>query len=148
MRPAPRRPARTATAVAAIVAALVAAALAACDDGRERRAIALTGGDPEHGRTLVRSYGCGTCHTVPGVRGARGLVGPPLDGLGDRVCLAGALPNTPENLMRWIRDPQGVHPEAPCPRSASTPKTRATSPPISTPSAERGARARAFAADA
>ncbi len=32
------------------------------------------------------------------------------DRLASREQLAGKLPNTPENLMRWIRDPQDVSP--------------------------------------
>jgi cytochrome c1 len=42
------------------------------------------------------------------VGGPQGQVGPPLTGLSGRVYLAGALPNTPENLVRWIRHPQEI----------------------------------------
>ena len=35
-------------------------------------------------------------------------MGPPLTRMGARTYLAGALPNTPENLVRWIRHPQEV----------------------------------------
>ena len=45
-----------------------------------------------------------------GVPGADGLVGPPLDRIASRTYLAGRLPNTPQNLLRWIRDPQGISP--------------------------------------
>jgi cytochrome c2 len=76
----------------------------------EETARRLTGGEPEHGRTLIRSYGCQTCHTIPGVPGADGMVGPPLDRIASRTYLAGRLPNNPQNLMRWIRDPQGISP--------------------------------------
>jgi cytochrome c len=38
------------------------------------------------------------------------LVGPNLDGFADRRLVAGALVNRPENLIRWIRHPQGVLP--------------------------------------
>jgi cytochrome c len=83
--------------------------LAACGRGDvERTAITLTGGDPERGRAAIRSYGCPVCHSIPGVRGPRGQVGPPLDTIGGRSYLAGQLPNTPENMIRWIRDPQAV----------------------------------------
>lgn len=70
----------------------------------------MTGGVPRRGRVILRKYGCHACHTIPGVEGARGTVGPPLDRLGSRPYLAGRLPNTPENLLRWIRDPQGIEP--------------------------------------
>ncbi len=93
---------------AVMLTLLVVGTLTACDRQVEQRASAATGGEPSRGPALVRQYGCGTCHTIAGVRGADGLVGPPLDRIGARVYLAGALTNTPENLIRWIRDPRGV----------------------------------------
>jgi len=74
------------------------------------RATALAGGDPVAGKGVLVRYGCAYCHTIPGVAEARGLVGPPLDHFSNRVYVAGVLRNTPENLIRWIRDPQGVDP--------------------------------------
>lgn len=68
------------------------------------------GGDPDRGRAALRKYGCSSCHTIPGVLGADGLVGPSLTSMGARTYLAGALPNTPENLVRWIRNPQEIRP--------------------------------------
>ena len=35
-------------------------------------------GDARRGPLLVRQYGCGACHVVPGISGAQGQVGPPL----------------------------------------------------------------------
>ncbi len=70
----------------------------------------VVGGNAEHGPSLIVAYGCAACHTVPGVKGARGNVGPPLTRFGDRTYIAGMLRNTPANLVRWIRDPQGVVP--------------------------------------
>lgn len=70
----------------------------------------IRGGDPERGRSLVESYGCGACHVVPGVPGANSLVGPPLTAFAQRSYIAGNLANIPENLMRWIRYPQQVEP--------------------------------------
>src|SRR5690606_31332058 len=67
---------------------------------------AALGGDPEQGKLLLRQYGCGTCHEIPKVATADGKVGPPLTRLGKRVYLAGSIPNTPENLSRWIQAPQ------------------------------------------
>jgi cytochrome c len=74
----------------------------------QRNAIRMTGGNPDRGPVLVDRYGCGTCHTISAVRGATGLVGPPLDGIARRVYLAGQLPNTAENMIRWIRHPQSI----------------------------------------
>lgn len=78
--------------------------------GLEEKAADLTGGDPGRGPDLIKKYGCGSCHNVPGVPGAQGMVGPPLDTIASRSHLAGQLPNTPENLMLWIRKPQDVAP--------------------------------------
>jgi cytochrome c1 len=74
------------------------------------RAVAITGGDPDHGRHLIADKGCGLCHTVPGVPHADGLVGPSLARVGSRVYLAGVIANSPGNMMRWLRDPPGVDP--------------------------------------
>lgn len=101
-----------------LAAALAAAAaLSACRDPRraEREAAALTGGDPHRGRALARSYGCGSCHAIPGVPGATGTVGPPLAGIAMRTYLAGRLENTPENLVRWVQHPRAVDPHTAMP---------------------------------
>lgn len=55
-------------------------------------------------------FGCGGCHTIPGVDGASGMVGPPLASWSRRSYIAGNLPNTPENLIRWVMDPHVVEP--------------------------------------
>lgn len=67
-------------------------------------------GDPVAGKALIQSYGCGSCHVVPGVRTARGMVGPPLFYFSRRTMIAGELPNSPENLARWIENPQAIEP--------------------------------------
>ena len=74
-----------------------------------------TGGDPEQGRLKIRNYGCHSCHTIPGVTGADALVGPPLIHWSRRVYIAGELPNTPENLMKWIQHPPQVEPKTAMP---------------------------------
>ncbi len=82
---------------------------------RRAAAIGLTGGEPDNGPTLLIRYGCRGCHTIPGVPGAAARVGPPLDGIGDRVYIAGVLRNTPDNLVRWIEDPHEVDPRTAMP---------------------------------
>jgi cytochrome c1 len=64
----------------------------------------------ETGRQLIASYGCGTCHTIPGVPGANGTVGPPLVHFYDHAYIAGQLPNTEQNLVKWIQNPQQIDP--------------------------------------
>lgn len=73
-------------------------------------AVARQVGDPARGAGLISWYGCGACHTVPGISGANSLVGPPLTHFAQRGYVAGMLRNTPDNLVRWIRDPQKIVP--------------------------------------
>jgi putative membrane protein len=92
---------------------ILAAVLSGCSDGAalsKPEAARLTGGNPDHGAVAIRSYGCGSCHTIPGIRGANALVGPPLAGIGGRSYIAGVLTNSPDNLTRWIQHPQQVDP--------------------------------------
>lgn len=66
--------------------------------------------DAKRGRTAILQYACVTCHVIPGVVGANAPVGPPLKGIATRVVIAGVLPNTPENLVRFLRYPKDVKP--------------------------------------
>lgn len=98
---------RTGPVLAAVVATL---ALAACQDDAPSARSTVATGNPELGRELLESYGCGSCHTIPGVKGADALVGPPLTSFAHRSYVAGQLANTPDNLARWIQDPRRVEP--------------------------------------
>jgi len=81
---------------------------AACHPKDEQTSKELTGGDATKGRAAIASYGCGSCHQIRGVDGANGMIGPPLNDIGSRTTLAGQLPNSPDNMIRWIREPQKV----------------------------------------
>jgi cytochrome c2 len=87
----------------ALIVLAFALAGAGCGDGGPP---ATAEGDKENGRLLLTQFGCGTCHEIPGVARARGRVGPPLEGLASRVYIAGVLPNTPENVAAFIREPR------------------------------------------
>ena len=106
----------------AAVLALIIAGASGCDDADKRAAASLTGGDPDRGRRLIDHYGCGACHTVPGVRGATGVSAPPLARMADRSYVAGVVKNTPQNLARWIQDPPGVDPMTAMPNLHVTPQ--------------------------
>lgn len=70
----------------------------------------LETGDATQGKALFLSKGCTACHKVGGEGGS---AGPELDGIGNpmkRPTLIGDLENTPENLWRWITNPQAVKP--------------------------------------
>jgi cytochrome c1 len=73
------------------------------------------GSETARGRALIQQFGCGSCHTIPGVQGARGLVGPPLLWFARRSFIAGELPNTPDNLVLFLRSPQTIHPRTAMP---------------------------------
>jgi cytochrome c1 len=71
---------------------------------------AITHGNSAAGKIHIQRFGCGGCHAIPGVPGANGTVAAPLAAVAERSELSGHLANTPPNMMRWIRDPQGVSP--------------------------------------
>ena len=104
---APWRPARWAERGGVML--LMGVVLTGCgkESGMSVEAM-MSGGDPERGRQSLDGFGCGSCHSIPGVMGARGRTGPPLDGFAYRSFIAGRLSNQPDNLTRWIMDPQAV----------------------------------------
>ncbi len=90
-----------------VVAAFV---LTATGCGATATRIAVPSGDPGRGAQLVGSFGCGACHTISGIKGADGESGPSLVDFGDRRLIAGRIPNTLPNLLRWLESPQAVEP--------------------------------------
>jgi cytochrome c2 len=84
----------------------------------------VRGGDSARGRAIVASgvHGCTACHTVPGIRAARGVVGPPLDRLAQRAFIAGRLPNTPGVLVAFLEDPPALVPNTGMPDVGLTPE--------------------------
>ncbi len=78
------------------------AALAGCANDAQRDKFAAA-------KTLIAND-CGACHTVPGIAGAQGRVGPPLAGVGSRQIIAGHFANTPNNMVSWIEHPQHLLP--------------------------------------
>jgi hypothetical protein len=78
----------------------------------------VPGANPEQGRIALQEHECGVCHIIPGVRGARGRVGPPLDAYSRRVYVAGKFPNTPQVLVRWIQDAPSLAPRTAMPAIA------------------------------
>jgi cytochrome c len=107
-RPLWRRSGAAWAAVAAIAAAVVAGACASTPTRESPPQV--PGGDPRRGSVAIERFGCGSCHVIPGIRGADGAVGPPLTDFAHRGYIAGELPNNGDNLVRWIMDPRGVEP--------------------------------------
>jgi cytochrome c2 len=88
------------------VTALLLLALAGC--GGTTRSV--PNASPARGKQLIEYYGCGACHQIGGVTGADGHVGPSLKLFAGRTTIAGKLPNTLDNLVRWIQHPQRIVP--------------------------------------
>ena len=74
------------------------------------------------GKELFLSQACVGCHTIRGTVAA-GVLGPDLTHVAGRLSLgAGTLENTPENLRRWLRDPQDAKPGNLMPAPGVTPE--------------------------
>jgi cytochrome c1 len=68
-------------------------------------------GDDSHARAKkLIAQNCAACHTVPGVTGANGRVGPSLAGIARQQIIAGHFANTPDTLAHWIESPQEMLP--------------------------------------
>jgi len=78
-------------------------------------------GDPQAGARVIADIGCGMCHAIPGIAGARGGVGPDLAGFGTRRYFAGSQPNEPARLLQWILDPPSLSPSTAMPRMPIAP---------------------------
>ena len=73
----------------------------------------VRGGDPARGRAIIATgaHGCAACHTIPDIRFPAGIVGPPLGGLAQRGFIAGQLPNRPDVLIAFLRNPPALVPQ-------------------------------------
>ncbi len=105
-----RMPALTAAEFRGLAASGVAAQCAAPVDLPAQRQPSV-----ERGRAAITQYACNACHNVPGVTGSDVHVGPPLAGIAGRSLIAGAVPNTAEQMVRWIRDPRSIDPQTTMP---------------------------------
>ena len=102
--------ARNLLAVVVVGAALTVAACSNQGGAQDAGSRIVRGASPDAGKTLIVRYGCGACHQIPGIKEAQGLVAPPLTDFGKRGTIAGHFSNTPDNLINWIHDPQGMLP--------------------------------------
>lgn len=64
-----------------------------------------------HAKAAIEKYGCTACHSIPGIAGPKGMVGPPLDHMGARQFIAGKVENNAQNMARWIENPQSIDPQ-------------------------------------
>ncbi len=80
-----------------------------------------TGGDPRRGQALIAQFGCGACHTIPGVPGASATIGPPLQDFRKRMYIAGVATNSAAQLIQWIVDPRELAPNTAMPAVGASP---------------------------
>jgi mono/diheme cytochrome c family protein len=73
-------------------------------------------GNPDTGRAVIASVGCGVCHQIPGVPGATGIVGPSLRGFAQRTLIGGTHVNEPRVLVGWVRNAPELSPDTGMPR--------------------------------
>jgi cytochrome c2 len=90
------------------LAGLCTALLAGCGEREAPRQV--SGGDRARGQRLMAHYQCTACHAIPEVPGAVGNAGPPLEQFGRRSYIAGGIPNTAPNLVRWLDNPPAMKP--------------------------------------
>jgi cytochrome c oxidase subunit 2 len=84
-------------------------------NGQMALAATPTTDQQKSGQSLFMHAGCAGCHTITGVNAQPGqkgpTIGPNLTHFGSRQLIAGGvLSNTPENLAKWLADPQGIKP--------------------------------------
>ncbi len=86
--------------------------ISSCGDTPATR---IPGADAERGKDAILRYGCASCHAIPGVANQGSNVGPPLDKIARRAYIGGILPNTPDDMVRWLRDPPQLDPRTAMP---------------------------------
>ncbi|MEO6258713.1 MAG: c-type cytochrome [Thermoanaerobaculia bacterium] len=78
-------------------------------------------GDAARGKQLIEKYACNSCHVIPTIEGPKGSIGPSLAHVGSRPTVGGKLANTPENVSKWLQNPQAIDPENTMPNLGITP---------------------------
>jgi cytochrome c len=89
--------------------------IAATGCGEKQPTMPVAGGDPQRGKASIERYGCVACHAIPGIPGHGSNVGPPLTKIARRAYVGGVLPNLPDEMVRWLRNPPEVDPRTAMP---------------------------------
>lgn len=90
--------------------------LAGCMGGQTMRPHGVaTGGYSARGEKVIAEYRCGACHMIPGIHGANGVFGPPLNRMAVRSYIGGIYPNNPANLTQWLISPRAMKPKTAMP---------------------------------
>jgi cytochrome c2 len=83
-----------------LVSLLLFPAVGACSS-----APATSFGDAHAGAVAISREACGSCHRIPGIDGANGMVGPSLAGFASRQMIVGLFANSPANLHHYLKNP-------------------------------------------
>jgi cytochrome c len=78
----------------------------------------LKPGDAAAGKQVFLTKGCTGCHTIDGLQGANGTVGPNLTHISGQAY--DSFPNDPDFLKQWINDPQTAKPGTAMPKLGLT----------------------------
>ena len=106
-----RRVAWTAVAVIVVVGGGSLAATKYRQAKIELQANAALSGVGQRAIPIMQANGCAGCHTISGVPGAQGQIGPRLDStLVSKLYIAGVLPNSRENMIQWLRSSRELVP--------------------------------------
>ncbi len=75
-------------------------------------AVLEPGSPAAEGAQIIATKPCVGCHTIPGIPGATGQVGPNLGGVASRPKIAGAVVpiSGPDDLKKWIMNPAALKP--------------------------------------
>jgi cytochrome c oxidase subunit 2 len=91
-----------------IVAAEPAERFASWLAGQQRPAVEPAGAVARRGRDVFLTAGCASCHAIRGTTADAGA-GPDLTHIASRPTLGAAtVPNTPDELARWVTDPHTI----------------------------------------
>lgn len=108
-------------ALSSLVILIATAFMSGCMGGQIAGGYEITtGGNSSRGKQIIGYFGCGKCHSIPGISGADGTVGPPLDWWARRTFIGGEFPNSPDNLVSWILDPKSMKPKTAMPELGLT----------------------------
>lgn len=111
---------RAGTRIPAGAAVVLAALVAGCGWEPRPPDVQLdSAAPPPQVLALLRAHGCVHCHTMDGVPGATGRVGPSLAGFERRRVIAGGHPNRQAELTRFLLDPRSLSPGSAMPRTVT-----------------------------
>ena len=99
---------------------ILLATLLLCHRERTQQLKSLAGGDPNRGKAAIDRYGCNACHSIPGIPGPKGMVGPPLEHMASRAHIGGKLANNPEMMIKWLQNPPAFDPQGSMPNLGVT----------------------------